>query len=346
MDILSDVLNVVRLNGGAFFTAEFTSPWAVYTPPAEDVARFLETRAESVAVFHVFVEGRCWITVGDVEPFPLAAGSAVIFSHSPSHQLASSPDLTAEPLVPLLASPDAGALPHIEHGGGGDVTRFFCGYLQCDHRFSPLMGALPALIIADPAGRNFDLGRVGDSKAGAPGHVVLPAGDERLQQMLSYLVDEAYANEPGTPAMLSRRIELLYLEVLRRYIAHATLTGKGWFAAVNDPEIGRALRALHLQPARKWTVDSLAAEVSMSRSTLAQRFTDLVGEPPVRYLTSWRMQMARTLIREGTLSLPQVSEQVGYDSEVAFNRAFKREVGVPPGTWRDSGSASRHVGSG
>lgn len=130
MDILSDVLNVVRLNGGAFYTAEFTSPWAVFTPPADELAVLMGTRAESVAVFHIFVEGECWISLKGTEPFPLSAGSAIIFSHSPSHELASTPGLEPEPIISLLTYPEGAVIPAIKHGGGGSLTRFFCGYLQ------------------------------------------------------------------------------------------------------------------------------------------------------------------------------------------------------------------------
>lgn len=342
MDILSDVLNVVRLNGGAFYTAEFTSPWAVFTPPADELAVLMQTRAESVAVFHIFVEGECWISLKGTDPFSLSAGSAIIFSHSPSHELASKPGLDPLPIISLLTHPEGAAIPAIRHGGGGPLTRFFCGYLQCNHRFNPLMGALPSLIIATP---DDDVARVVSASGTSGSHganmphtprcVVLPTGDEWLRKTSTHLVDEAFDSRPGTPVMLERLVELFYVEVLRRYIAHASLANVGWFAAMNDVEVGRALRMLHAEPARKWTVDELADCVGVSRSVLAQRFTALAGESPMRYLTNWRMQVAKDLILQGNLSLPQIAERIGYESEEAFNRAFKREIGEPPGAWRD-----------
>lgn len=341
MDILSDVLNVVRLNGGAFYTAEFTSPWAVFTPPADELANLMGTRAESVAVFHIFVEGECWISLKGTKPFPLSAGSAIIFSHSPSHELASKPGLDPEPIISLLTYPEGAAIPAIRHGGGGTLTRFFCGYLQCNHRFNPLIGALPALIIATPdnqIARTIPAPHDADGAETpyAPRCVVLSTGDEWLKKTVAHLVDEAFDSRPGTPAMLERLVEMFYVEVLRRYISRASLAEAGWFAAMNDIEVGRALRMLHAEPARKWTVDELAAGVGISRAVLAQRFTALAGESPMHYLTNWRMQMAKDLILQGNLSLAQIAEQIGYESEVAFNRAFKREIGAPPGAWRDS----------
>lgn len=338
MDVLSDILNVLRLNGGAFFTAEFSAPWSVYTPTADELAVLMNTRAECIAVFHIFLEGECWIRWQDLEPFQLSAGSAIIFNRKPSHSLSSGPGVQAESIVPLVAYPEDKNVPEIHHGGGGDVTRFFCGFLQCDHRFNPVFGAMPALIIAtpdSPGPRPILTALDGNELGRNPPYVVMPTGDTWLKTTLSHLVREAFADEPGSPAMLSRLTELFYVEILRRYIREAAVLERGWFAAMNDVEVGRALRLLHAQPGRKWTVQELAAEVGMSRSALAQRFADLVGESPMRYLTNWRMQRAKDLILRGQLSLPMIAEQVGYDSEVAFNRAFKREVGLPPASWRE-----------
>ena len=336
MDLLSNVLSVVRLNGGAFFTAEFTAPWSIYTPPADEIARLMDTRAESVAVFHIFIEGECWISLGDRTAIRLTAGSVIILPQSPSHEMASSPGLESEPLVPLLTHPEGGLIPRINHGGGGDRTKFFCGYLECNYRFNPLIGALPGLIIASPDG-NVER-HVRSATSGQPQripYVVLPTGDAWLKSTIAHLVKEAFNSKPGTPVMLSRLIEVFYVEVLRRCIDRAPVAERGWFAAVNDPEVGFVLRLLHREPARRWTVDDLASEVGTSRSSLAARFTEIVGESPMRYLTDWRMQIAKDFIRRGELSLMQVASKVGYDSEVAFNRAFKREVGLPPGAWRD-----------
>lgn len=176
----------------------------------------------------------------------------------------------------------------------------------------------------------------GADRPHTPRCVVLPTGDEWLKKTVAHLIDEAFENRPGTPAMLERLVEMFYVEVLRRYIGDASMAQSGWFAAMNDMEVGRALRMLHAEPARKWTVDDLAAHVGVSRAALAQRFTALAGESPMRYLTNWRMQMAKDLILQGNLSQPQIAEQIGYESEAAFNRAFKREMGLPPGAWRDS----------
>lgn len=339
MDLLSDVLSVVRMNGGAFFTAEFTSPWSVYTPTPDELAQILQTRAECVAAFHIFVEGECWIGLDGVKPFQLTAGSAIIFSRSPSHRLGSRPDIQPEPLVRLFESVPDKSLPRLVHGGGGSTTRFFCGYLQCDHRFGPLAGSLPELLIAAPnearRGPVSDHGENGADGGPAPRFAVIPAEDPWLRHTKDHLVKEAFNHGAGTPTMLNRLIELFYLEMLRRYAVEASIPQGGWFAGMNDPYVGSALRAMHADPARHWTVEELAAEAGLSRSAFASRFSTFIHSSPMRYLTTWRMELAKSMLRQGNGTLLEVAARVGYESEAAFNRAFKREIGEPPGTWRN-----------
>lgn len=333
MDVFSDILRVVRLNGGCFFSAHFTAPWAVHSPPADELAQLMATRAESVALFHILVEGQCWFSLKGRQPVLLKAGSVVIFPHSNTHNMSSNPKLTPEPIVPLLSFSGGKSIPEINHGGKGEQTRLICGYLQCDQAFNPLIGTLPSMLLVTP-GENEKQERSPVNAAGRTPRVVIPDSGDWLGLTLKHLVDEVVEDRPGCSTMLGRLVELFYVEVLRRYLQQLPAQKGGWLAGLKDPEVGRALRMMHAQPARKWTVKELAHEIGLSRSVLAQRFTGLVGEPPMQYLTNWRMQLAKNFMAQPRLSIPQIAAQTGYGSTEAFNRAFKRYCGKPPAAWR------------
>jgi AraC-like DNA-binding protein len=210
-----------------------------------------------------------------------------------------------------------------------------CGYLHCDQRFNPLIGALPTLLCVCGGERGGDPSEV---EAARRSGVVLVEADGWLASTLRHTIEEADGMRPGSSAMLARLTELLYVEVLRRYMQRLPSGQTGWLAGVKDPEVGRALRLMHARPERQWTVEDLAHEVGVSRSGLAQRFTELTGDAPMRYLTGWRIQLAKHLILHADLSIAKVADRVGYESEAAFNRAFKRHVGVPPVAWRKNSS--------
>jgi AraC family transcriptional regulator, alkane utilization regulator len=225
----------------------------------------------------------------------------------------------------------------LDYGGGGEATRFVCGFLHCDQRFNPLIGALPTMLCVcgrDSAGQG-EPSEVETAKR--PGVVLVDAGGW-LASTLRHTIEEADGMYPGSSAMLARLTELLYVEVLRRYMQRLPSGHTSWLAGVKDPEVGRALRLLHARPERQWTVEDLAREVGASRSGLAQRFTELAGEAPMRYLTGWRIQLAKHLILQAGLPIAEVADRVGYESEAAFNRAFKRHVGEPPVAWRKKSS--------
>lgn len=338
MDALSDVLRVTRLTGGAFFTARVSSPWAIRSLPPERLAPMLGARADCFAMFHVVVEGRCYFVLDGHEPVEVDAGTIVLFPHGDSHVMASRPELEPQPVTDLLPSEPEPGIAGIETGGGGEVARFVCGYLHCDQRFNPLIGTLPELIVACP--RRGRLVAVPSANRSGPAAMTASPEDEPtdadrwLATTLRYAMEEAENDRPGNPAMLSRLTEVLYLEVLRRYMRELPAGQTGWLAGVRDREIGAALRLLHAAPDRKWTVESLAREVGLSRSALAQRFSEIIGEPPIQYLAGWRMHLARHLLRQPALSIAQIARRVGYGSHVAFRRAFKRHIGEPPGAWR------------
>jgi AraC-like DNA-binding protein len=263
----------------------------------------------------------------------MEAGDVVIFPRGDAHVMGSHVGVRPLPIGRLLPSQPSEEIPSLDHGGGGEATRFVCGFLHCDQAFNPLMGALPTLLCVSGRDHAGQRPRSEAEAAERPG-VVLVGADGWLATTLRHTIEEADATHPGSSAMLARLTELLYLDVVRRYMQKLPSGQSGWLAGVNDPEVGRALRLLHARPERPWTVEDLAHEVGVSRSALAQRFSELIGEAPMRYLTGWRIQLAKHLILQSGLPIAEVADRVGYESEAAFNRAVKRHVGVPPVAWR------------
>jgi AraC-like DNA-binding protein len=300
----------------------------------------LSLRAESIALFHVLVEGQCRISIEGHASLKMEASDVIIFPHGDPHVMSSHLGVRPRPISTLLPSQPSEEIPQLDYGGGGEATRFVCGFLHCDQRFNPLIGALPTMLCVsgrDAAGQPV---RSEGEPAERPGLVRIDA-EGWLATTLQHTIEEADAMQPGGSAMLSRLTELLYLDVLRRYMRQLPSGHTGWLAGVKDPEVGRALRLLHARPERPWTVEELGREVGVSRSALAQRFTELTGEAPMRYLAGWRIQLARHLILQAGLPIAEVAARVGYESEAAFNRAFKRHVGKPPVAWRKGMDGNR-----
>ncbi|MEX2584058.1 MAG: AraC family transcriptional regulator [Gemmatimonadota bacterium] len=329
MDILSDVLRVIRLTGAVFFTARFSAPWSLASPASTALAPMLGKRADCISLFHILVEGECWFSLEGHAPVRVETGAVVVIPHGDAHVMGYHPDCASVPIESILTPSENGEIPHVEHGGGGEEARFVCGYLHGDHRFNPLIGALPRLLVVSAGASGDEAADVGDEFP-----VRSSTSDHWLEMTLDRAVEEADARRPGSPAMLSRLTELLYLEVLRRHMQQLPEGQTGWLAGVRDPQVGRALRLLHEQPERKWNTEDLGRAVGLSRSALGQHFTTLVGDPPMRYLTGWRMQLAQHLLLTPRQSITSIAASVGYESDVAFSRAFKRHTGVPPATWR------------
>ena len=228
-------------------------------------------------------------------------------------------------------------IPQLTFGGGGRASRLVCGYLNCDQRFSPLVEALPTMLLV--RGRDdYSVIEAVDA-SGSPSDKRAAGVEKLVGHDAEVHHQRSHAARPGNAAMLGRLTELMFVEILREYMQRLPANQGGWLGGLNDPHVGKALRLVHANPARDWTVEELAREAAVSRSVLAQRFTELVGETPMRYLASWRMQLAKQMLREGARNIQEVATRVGYDSEAAFNRAFKRATGSPPATWRRGRSA-------
>jgi AraC-like DNA-binding protein len=317
-DVLSDVLRAVRLTGAVFFDFELTSPWVAEAPPSHAIAAAVMPSAQRVIEYHLIARGTCWgHALGD-EPIRLVEGDLLLFPQGDPHVLASAPGLRATPDLGMFARSSA-PLPivHAAGGGGPDEARVICGFFGCDERpFNPLLDALPRVVHVPAA-------EVGD---GLIATLYLTAARESRQR------------EPGGENVLARVSELLFVEVVRRHLRTLPDAQTGWLAGLRDPMVGRALAAVHGAPADAWTVDSLARDAGASRSVLAERFTALVGQPPMQYLTRWRMQLASRRLRDGA-TIAEAASGIGYDSEAAFSRTFKKVVGQSPGAWRRATSS-------
>jgi AraC family transcriptional regulator, alkane utilization regulator len=328
MDALSDVLRVVQLTGAVFLDGAFSAPWCVIVPADSALCSAYLPPSERIVSFHLVTEGRCWAMLPH-DPggaLQVEAGDVILVPQGETHLLGSSVGLTPESLAPLLAEKVEampGEVMTIAHGGGGPVARMVCGFLTAQEIWrNPLLSALPRL---------FKVGMRGP-------------GASWLESSLRFATEEAASAHAGRATVLAKLSELLFVEAVRRYVDTMPEDRTGWLAGLRDRFVARALALMHARPAHAWTVEDLAHRVGMSRSGLAQRFVDLLGIPPMQYLAQWRLQLAAQQLRLGDRSLALVAEDVGYESEAAFNRAFKREFGVPPATWRRNaaGSAARN----
>jgi AraC family transcriptional regulator, alkane utilization regulator len=335
MDVLSEVLRIVRLSGALHFCGEFSSPWAFRTSPPELLAARLKLAEGSVTPFHVLVEGNCWVVSGQLAPIAMEAGDVIIFPRADQHTMASEISISPVPISEIYSQPTGQEITWLRYGGGGPRSQFICGYLHADNQFDPLLGSLPAVICVR-ARNNTLLLEISDHARKLTHQIDQPQEAEWWQASLRYLIREANSPGPGSRTIIARLAETLFVEVLRWHLRYASIGHGGWLAGLHDPYVGRALMLLHSKPESAWTVDELAREVAVSRAALAKRFVDLVGQSPIHYLACWRMHLARHLLREGNLGIAEISARVGYESEAAFNRAFRRLVGSPPATWRQA----------
>jgi AraC-like DNA-binding protein len=315
VDVLSEVLRAVRLRGAAFYSVDASSPWVAEAPPAGDLAPYVMPGAEHVIEYHVVASGSCWGGLLDEPYVRLDAGDIIVFPQGDAHVVASGPGMRGPADMALHQRAAVQRLPvHVDCGGSGrEPVRLVCGFLACDASpYNPLLAALPRLM------------HVRRSPGGA--------GD-MLDYFLATALAESRAPRAGGEVVLARLSELMFVEAVRQYLAELDAPRAGWLSGLRDEVVGRALASLHARPAHPWTLDELAREVAASRSTLAERFAEHVGAPPMHYLARWRMQLAATLL-SGSATLAQVAAEVGYGSEAAFSRAFKKIVGIAPAAWR------------
>ncbi len=328
IDVLSDVLTAVRLTGALFFLVDAAHPWAIPVPDAGTLAPVILPQAQHVISYHVVLSGSCWGGIEGGRSVCLGPGDVLVFPHGHAYLMQIQPEAKDVPAIEdvlgVFREIAAGRLPFRIREGGDDGERLqlMCGFLGCDVRpFNPLLSTLPPVLHI-------------------PRHS-MAAGD-RLAHLVDFVLADSSSRLAGAAAVRVRLSELMFIEVVRRYLAALPTDQTGWLAGLRDPDIGRALALLHAAPAHRWTLEGLARAIGVSRSVLAERFTGLVGHAPMHYLALWRMQVAARLLAAGDSTVASVAVAVGYDSDAAFSRAFKRAAGVSPASWRRMSEPSRH----
>jgi AraC-like DNA-binding protein len=312
VDPLSDLLRVVRLDGACFWAVEGAGSWSVATEAAQELSPRILPTAEHLIAYHVLTQGRCYAGLIGEEPVELAPGDVIVFPHGDAHIMASGRDVRAGPHVHTSTPPPYANTVVLGDQGPRDAS-LVCGFLGCDRRpFNPLLAALP---------RRMHMR--GMSSAW-------------LDSFTRRLTEESRLGRPGADSVLTRLAELMFIEVLRRYLEDLPPGQSGWLAGLRDEVVGRVLRLFHDRPGHPWTLDELARESASSRSNVARQFALLVGQPPMQYLAQWRMQVAANLLTQSGAKVAAIGAEVGYDSEAAFSRAFKKATGLAPGAWREA----------
>ena len=334
-DTLSDVLRSVRLRSAVFYFVSCDGKWAAEAPPSRDIAKAVMPGAEHVIEYHVVTQGECWAAIVGESPRKLKRGDVVMLPQGDPHVISSAPGMRADNHIdaylqlghdrrPFGVFYDGGAAPQISREpyvldrsvGCGAATTLVCGFIGCDTRpFNPLLATLPRLL-----------------------HLPADSSSGWSEQFLAVAAAEAVSKRPGSEALLERISEMMFVDAIRRHVEVLSQESTGWLAGLRDRFVGRALALLHAEPAAPWTIDELGKRIGLSRSALHERFVELIGQPPMQYLTHWRMQIAARLLRDGQASVAAVAAAVGYESEAAFTRAFKRLVGTPPAAWRRGSS--------
>lgn len=313
-DPLSEALRSVRLIGAIFLDAELGTPWGFASPPTSTSAQLLAPNAEHLVLFHLLVEGQAMVRIPGSESVALEAGDIAVLARGDAHELwnGSVRELTdGSSLLPKILS---GELASERGGGTGPLTKFICGYIGCERHAQRLfLAGLPPLFKIN---------------------IRREASGEWIESSIRYLASEASSKRAGRTALLSKLAEALFIETLRQYMAELPAERTGWLAAARDPAIGRALAAIHREPAQPWTVAELAKQAGLSRSVFAARFSELLDEAPLAYAARWRIQLAARLLETTDDSVLEIAMKVGYESEAAFNRAFKREFELPPARYR------------
>ena len=320
MDPLSDVLRVIRLNGAYFYAVEASDAWCVASVAATELRPRILPEAEHLISYHILTAGRCWGGLLEGERVELLPGDVILFPQGDAHVMASGP------AIQLADRPDtmsSARYPNtVRLGSDPRETAFVCGFLGCDRLpFNPLIATLPRLMHVRGLSHGW------------------------LEMFARQVLEESRTGRAGADEVLTRLAELMFIEVLRRHLEALGPDQTGWLAGLRDPVVGRALSLVHARPEHPWTLEELAQETGSSRSKFAERFAGLVGRPPMQYIAAWRMQVAAGLLTRTGAKVATVASEVGYDSEAAFSRAFKKATGLSPGSWREARSVSSY-GSG
>jgi len=319
-DPISDVLDTVRLQGAVFFLWEPGWPYGIGVADGRSLSRHILPGAECIVSYHIVTKGPCWATVADEPPMSLDTGDTLVLPRGDAYKIANIPQYATpedcEASIEFFKAMSAGDVPHVvrDGGPGPDSSKLICGFLGCNMGpYNPLLSSLPRMMRV-PAPQD---------------------GEDPLSSLIGFALTESRQSRGGERCLLMRLSEVMFVEVLRRYLRSGPEIGSGWLAGLRDPVVGRALALLHGDIAGSWTLHKLAASIGASRSTLAQRFSEVVGLPPMQYLARWRMQVAADRLRDTKAKVYAVANDVGYDSEEAFSRAFKRVVGATPRQWRE-----------
>lgn len=325
MDAFSEILGGVRLKGAVFFRAAFSAPWGFASAHAREFAPLLAPGAKHLILYHFVVGGSLRATVRGGPTVDLGPGDLVVFPHGDPHDLGNGARGAAIDGAAVSQKITARDLSPLALGGGGEITALVCGFLACDPLLcGPILEGLPPMLTV---------------------HVRADRAGQWLEQSILHLADEAAMNHPGSDVMLAKLSEALFVDTLRRYVRSLPDHATGWLAGARDSAVGRALALLHQRPHHAWTIAELAEAVGLSRSVLVERFTRYLGEPPIAYLTGWRLRLAAEALMTTSRGVGDIAAEVGYESEAAFNRAFKRAFALPPAAFRRErrGTARRSV---
>lgn len=331
-DTLSDLLRAVRLRGAVFYYVSCGDEWSAEAPAGHEIAEAVMPGSEHVMEFHMVAKGSSWAATRELPPVRLAAGDIVMFPQGDAHTLSSAPGIAPQRIEtqwvyatqaapkPIPVTYYKGTvLPGSTLPGDEAQTVLVCGFLGCDLRpFNPLVTALPRML-----------------------HVPAERTSAWIAHVIAQAAEESAQHRPGADAVLERLSEMMFVDTARRYLDTLPEDARGWLAGLRDRYVGRALGMLHERPAHAWTIDELGREVGLSRSALHERFVQFVGQPPMQYLANWRVQIGSRLLRETQRTVAAIGQEVGYESEAAFSRAFKRLVGLPPAAWRRSQAAKQ-----
>jgi AraC-like DNA-binding protein len=320
VDVLLDILRAMRLTGGIFLDAEFTAPWCVRAKVGPEDCSPFTPEPRHIIAYHYVTEGRCLLKVGGGPPVRIGSGDIVVLPRNDDHVLASATNLRPVGAEQLIQPGSEGGLAKIVHGGGGERTRILCGFLGDDLPHNAFISMLPGVLkiaVADGASGGW------------------------IESTFRFAANELAEGRAASPAMLAKLAELLFMEAVRRWFASRPPAAHAWTAGLRDPVVARALGLLHGQIARRWTTDDIARELAVSRSAFAERFTRAVGEPPMRYLARQRVEQASAQLRDSADPIARIAFDVGYESEAAFSRAFRRAYGVPPAAWRREAAAGK-----